>query len=271
MHKTYCLLLLLMTAPSLFAQTYTEVGSVSGSGLLMLPSASIAPPAQFSLNISRIDFLRRGNRGINIYEMNSGFSSHLEGYLKFSAEDVDATSSVSSIGFGGKLQLPFSLPLVDRAAIWGEMNYSEDTRPTIFPATINRLGVMSSLEWQFSKTIFFLGVSGESNLDKLLVGAGYMIGLHRSLQLGSEFFYGYSDANSIHVILNGTYRIMPNITIHINPGYLRRSSSSTWLLAAGVSIATADIDFTPVQVQKTDEFHIPSFEEIEQQTNEEKQ
>jgi hypothetical protein len=254
-----------------YTQTYTELGAVSGSGLKILPSTSVAPTAQFRLNTSRIDFLHRGQRGMNIYELSAGFSPNLEGYLKFSTEEYNAISSIASVGFGAKFQLPFSLPVVDRSAIWGETIYSEDDRSTVFPSAINRYGFMSSIEWQYSKAILLFGFSGESNLDRVLLGTGYMIGLNRSLQVGAEILYGYVDNHSIHAFLAGTYRIVSNVSIQMSPGYLQSSSVTTFLFSAGISISTADIDFTPVNEPTIDEFHIPSFEEIEKQTKEEKQ
>jgi hypothetical protein len=175
------------------------------------------------------------------------------------------------VGFGAKFQLPFVLPIVDHAAMWGETNYSEDTHEAIFPTTINRAGILASFEGTYTKAIFLIGMSGETALNRVLLGSGYTVGLHHSLQLGSEFLYGYTDIPSMNFIINVSYRLFSNVSIHVSPGYLKTTSVATVVFSAGISFSTAKIDFMPVREQKKDEFHIPSFEEIEKQSKEEKQ
>ena len=99
-----------------------------------------------------------------------------------------------------------------------------------------------------------------------MAGAGVTLAVSHDVQLGAEMIHGYLGRNSAQIGLSGAYRILPNISLHVTPGYMSTTSGSTMTLSLGIACTTAGIDFHSAQAEeKKEEYIVPSFEDIEKQ------
>ncbi len=268
--KTYCLLILSVCGlVSATAQTFNEQGLMSGSGYVFLPAINVAPISQFRIQAGRLDLLRSGQRGVNVYTMQAGLSSNLEIYLKLTSEQAGMITSLNSFGIGGKLQMPFKPPLFNQAALWVESVSSPISNEQAYlPQNIFRGAILANTEIVGLKPIVLCGISKRDKVIKPLGGVGANFSLNNFIKLGGEMMYNYAGQNDVQGLLSGTIRIISNIGLQISTGYTASPTLSSWLLSAGISIGTADIDFTQ-KLEKPPPVIVPSFEEMEDLTKKE--
>jgi hypothetical protein len=254
-----------------FCQTFSSQGMLSGSGLIIIPTTVSAPPAEFRASFSRLSLLSRNTRGLNVWAINGGLSSHLELYTKLMGEQLGTFSSLISYGFGAKLHSPFEMPYINQYAIWIESVTSDQLQVgTLNPSKVFRGGLTASFGTDGIDPVILLGIAIVNKSTKPLIGGGVTIAASHTLQLGSEIVYGYASENSMHLLVNASTRIFSNICLTISPGYISSKNVSTWIFSAGISASSSDIDFHPVREERIDEFKLPSIEEMEKQSNEEK-
>lgn len=268
--KTYCLLILSVCGlVSATAQTFNEQGLMSGSGYVFLPAINVAPISQFRIQAGRLDLLRSGQRGVNVYTMQAGLSSNLEIYLKLTSEQAGMITSLNSFGIGGKLKIPFQPPLFDQAALWVESVSSPISNEQAYlPQNIFRGAILANTEIVGLKPIVLGGISKRVKVIKPLGGVGANFSINNSIKLGGEMMYNYAGQNDVQGLLSVTIRIISNIGLQISTGYTASPTLSSWLLSAGISIGTADIDFTQ-KLEKPPPVIVPSFEEMEDSTKKE--
>jgi hypothetical protein len=264
-------LMLSMYATEGGAQLFTDQGLMSGSGLMIMPTPATAPTAEFGIQTARVEFLRPGERGMNVIGFTGGFSSHMEGYVRVSGEQVGLPSSVISYGFGAKLRSPFTVPAVEHIALWLESGSTEQVKQrAMYPPNVFRAGITASFGTDGINPTALVGLSSVEGAAGLLLGGGVTFAAGHEAQLGAEVVYGYTGTKSVHALVNSSLRVLPNISIHVVPGYVTSEVASTWLFSVGVSFTTTDIDYHPARVSNDDEFVVPSIEDIESQMQGEK-
>lgn len=258
---------LLVTAGA-SAQTFSDQGLLSGSGMSILPTASLVPPTEFRLQVSRLDFIGGERRGMNVFGLGVGLSTIIEGYVRVTGEQLGLSQSQIVYGFGGKFRVPLLLPVVRRAAIWGERTTSDQAlRSNIYTAEAIRAGVLVTADSNGLHPTFLAGVTRIGDLTRPLVGAGMTIVAGSASQISLELVHGYLGRKSFMAAGTFTHRPFRNITFHATPGYLTTPDASTWTISMGFSLTTADVNFHPVYVEeKGDDFVLPSIEEMERGT-----
>ena len=257
------------------AQTeeFTDHGMFSGSGLIVLPNATVIPSSEIRLQFSRINFLQYAGRSLNLLGVGCGLSSNLEGYLKISGEGACSTSNEVSYSFGGKLRLPILFPYVRHIGLWMESTNSDmDVQSSMFPVDAIRYGVVATFDSNGIHPTALLGMAKISDEWSFLIGGGVTYAKSHNAQYAIEFIHGYLDPKSWQFNVSGSVRAFSNVSFTLSPGYITSRISSSWIVSLGVSVSTADIDFHPaVHEEETKEnFVLPSIEEIEKQSSDEK-
>ena len=249
------------------AQLFTDQGLFSGSGLTVVPTATVIPSTEFRLQYSRVNYLRSGRTGLNVLGLGAGFSSSLEGYMRVSAEQLGARQSLVAYGFGGKFRLPLLLPVVRRLALWAEATTSDQYNSSaLYPTDAVRGGVTATFDSNGIHPTIFLGIAKVQNKARPLVGAAVTMAAGNYAQLGLEFVHGYLGLNSAQAAATASLRIFSNISLHASPGYQSMAGVSTWIVSVGISCTTSDIDFHPlIEEKKENGFILPSIEEIERE------
>jgi hypothetical protein len=247
------------------AQTFSDQGLMSGSGLNIIPTAVIAPPYEYRLQVSRISYLDGSKRGMNVFGLAAGLSTTLEGYLRFGSEQSGSFTSQASYGFGGKFRMPMLFPVVRRVALWADFTSTDQTIPSaLFPSDAFRTGVTATFDSNGIHPTMLFGMAKINGRTNLLIGTGATLAEGNSKQFGLELVYGYLGKNSAQIVSTGAMRVFSNIGIHVSPGYLSSPSGSAWFISLGFSLSTTDIDFhRSVEEKKEDEFILPSIEEME--------
>ncbi|GEM_PF-1949711 len=270
--RSYCLIVLsLVMIRGSHAQFFTDQGLFSGSGLTVMPTATVVPAAEVRLQYSRVDYLKGGRRGLNVIGLSAGFSSSLEAYMRVSGEQVGGPQSLVAYGFGGKFRLPVLVPVVRRLALWAEATASDQYHPTaLYPSDAFRAGVTATFDSNGIHPTILIGFTTLQDRTRPLVGAGMTIAAGNHAQVGVEFVHGYLGLNSAQMASTASFRVFPNISLHASPGYLSMPGASTWTFSFGISCTTSDVDFHPVyEEKKENEFILPSIEEIEKERKQE--
>lgn len=262
-----CVLGLCVCGGSAQAQFFTDQGMLSGSGLAAVPTASLAPAAEFRVQYFRLSRLDAGSRGLNVFGMSTGFTETLEGYARLSGEQSGTPLSQISYTFGGKFRYPGLLPVVRRLAVWAERSMSDRIEPSaVFPADAFRSGITVTFDSNGIHPSLFLGLSNTRDDLHPMVGAGVTFAVSHSAQLGVDLVHGYLGRNSAQISGMASFRVFSNVSLHVSPGYLASGGIHASTIAAGISCSSADIDFHPViEKRKTEEFILPSIEELEKQ------
>lgn len=249
------------------AQLFTDQGTMSGSGLMILPTATLSPVTEFQLHFSRIGYTKGGGTGLNVITLGAGLSESLEGYVRLTGEQLGTYSSQVAYGFGGKFRLPLLLPVVRRLALWMDVTTSDQVqRSAIFPSEAKRMGVTATFDSNGVHPTMLIGISTTYRKTQPLLGAGVTIAASQSTQIGFEIIHGYLGKNSAQLGATVSQRILSNVSMHFSPGYLSVGGVSTATAMIGISCSTADINFHPAFEQKKgEEFILPSIEEIERQ------
>ncbi|HTK81356.1 MAG TPA: hypothetical protein VL633_03620 [Bacteroidota bacterium] len=268
--RIYCLVLLLTAVSAGGAQTFSDLGLMSGSGLVVLPTATIAPPSEFRLQYARVDFLNKRYLGVHTMSLNCGLSSNAEAYIRFTGEQIGTTNSQLGYGFGGKITIPGELPVVRRLSGWIESTMSdEDQHDGFFPVEAFRAAAVATPDSDGVHPTFLAGIASIEHESAPMFGAGVTVTLGHGAQAGLELIEGYLGRNSYQAIGSLAFRVLPNISLHASPGYYSTSSAASWVLTLGITCTTAGIDFKPsAEEKKRDDFMLPSIEEIEKQSKE---
>ncbi len=265
------MMMMLLVVSASNAQLFTDQGVYSGSGLTVLPTATVVPMSEFRVQYTRFNHFNSAGFGANVIGFSCGLSSSLEGYARVSDEQVGKLASQVSFGFGGKFRFPMMIPTIRRLALWGEATSSEmDPNSTIFPSDAVRGGVLATFDSNGIHPTLLLGVSRIDGQTRPLIGAGVTYAVSNETQLGLELMHGYLKKNSFQAIVSASTRLFPNVSIQIAPGFVSTSTISTWMISAGISCSTADIDFHPVTEEVViEEYQLPSIEDLEKQSSQE--
>jgi hypothetical protein len=264
-----------LLASSAAAQLFTDQGMMSGSGLTLLPTASTAPAAEMQAQVSRISFLSTSPERANIVGLTLGLSKSIETYVRMTSEELHTSTAQFSYSFGGKFRYPEEVPIVRRLALWMESTFSDmndQNVPTIFPTNANRAGISASLDSNGIRPTLFFGGTQLQKIVTPMAGAGLTVALGHRAQLGAEGMWGYLEKGSIQAALTGSVRIVSNVSLHVSPGYLKTNSVNGWMLSAGFSFSSADVDFHQVAAgdENGDQFRMPSIDDLEKESQKEK-
>ena len=211
---------------------------------------------------------------MNVIGLSSGFSTNLEGYIRITGEQFGTFSSQLAYGFGGKFRVPALLPVIRRLAFWVETTMSDfEEESAIYAPDALRAGMTTTVDSNGVHPTLFLGFAVMSDRAHAMVGGGVSIAAGHNTQIGIEIMHGYWSLNSSQFTASLSYRAFPNVSLQMVPGYLSTAGISTWTISFGVSCSTVDIDFHPFVEpgDKKDEFTLPSIDELERQTQKEKQ
>lgn len=267
------LVLLVVAAPSRSAaQAFSESGMVSGPGLAYLPSPGSGPVAHWRAQYSRVDYLREGMRGMNIFGLEFGLSRNVGGYVRLTGEQLGTISSLAAFGIGVKGLVPVRLPLVNATGAWFETTTSDDLQASSrFPGRATRGGFAFSSGGYAFRPMLLAGAASVNGRVFPLIGAGASAALGHRFQAGVEVVRGYVAEQSIHAALDLTARILPYVAVIVAPGYLRTPDERTMTISVGLALSTADVDFIPAAaISAKDEFKLPSLDDIMKDSSEEK-
>jgi hypothetical protein len=267
----YYLVIIMAAHSVLFGQSINDLGVMGGSGVVMTPTTSVNAVSQFRLDMVHLNFTHAGRNALYGYNLTSGLSPNLEFFAKFQMGETRTSLWQSFTGFGGKLVLPFGLPYLDQAALWGELVSTplEDSM-VFYPATIYRSAfVLRPTLLNSIRANVILGAANSGGENGFLGGLNASIALSQSVKFGAEFIYGYYHKQDKQELLNITYRPISNVCLQLAPGYYQAPEASSWMVSAGITVSTADIDFMPKPKPK-ETIVIPSIDDLEKQMNEEK-
>jgi hypothetical protein len=137
-------------------------------------------------------------------------------------------------------------------------------RGSLYAPDAFRSGVTAEFDSNGVRPSLFLGFARIGDRTGPLAGAGVEVALSHASQIGLEAMHGYLGAGSIQLAATGSFRVIPNVSLHAGPGYLSTPAGSAWSISAGVSLTSLGIDFHPVyDEKKEEEFILPSYEEME--------
>ncbi len=258
-------LVMLVASGSAYGQNFMELGLMSGTGVVFMPTGLTSPNAQFRVDISRLGLTSKAGRGMNLVGASVGLSRFVEGYVRYSSEQSGLSQTTDAVGFGGKLTIPIVFPIVKIVSFWGEFSTSQSgDRSRFFPPSYARGAMIVTPFTNGVRPSFLIGVSrrgDESN--SLMAGASVVLSPWHKVQFGAEYLHGYMGWHSDQAALNASIRAFSNICLHAGPGYLTRPGTSGWFWTAGLSFHTSDIDFHPVAEPVKQEYKLPTIEELE--------
>jgi hypothetical protein len=241
-----------------------------GNNVAFMPTASTFPYSNFKVQTGRLNFISKPISGLSNFELTAGLSSNTEFYLKLLLEASGSLSKYSSFGYGGKLILPFNVPFVRRMALWSEsVSTPLEDSMSFLPQNVLRGGLAANFDILNLESTLLVGITKSNKTVRPLTGIGIMMPASNLLKLGSEVIYNYFGRKEIQGIATGNVRVISNMSIQISAGYLSSRKISSWLYSINVSFTTADIDFFPKNETQQQDI-VPSFEEIEKQSSEDK-
>lgn len=250
--------------------TFTDLGISGGSSIVIAPTISVAPSSQLRVNMGRVDFLRSGMKGYNVYSLHGGFSTNLEMFISMYSEQTGAINSDGSYGIGGKLLLPFRIPAIGNLAIWGEtISSPSSSNNGIFPQNITRFYIIGGKSIGSFNPIIIAGAMNVNHKYLPIAALGGTIPLSSKFKIGGEGIYNYFGKREKQGMLTGMMRIFSNISIQVAGGYIHSKPMSSWIFSAGLSLATADLNLSP-KPQAAPKVIVPSFEDMEKMSIEEK-
>ncbi len=270
-HTVLVLLFAVVPIPA-GAQVISEGGTLSGSGLAYLPTTGLVPVSQWRSNYARVDYTGAGLKGINVMSLSCGLSTHIEGYVKLTGEQLGTIASLTSYSFGVKAILPIELPVLEAVGLWFEEAVSDEIQQSqFFPADATRGGVTASMGGPAFRGVLLAGVNSVGGKALFLSGAGVAWAPGSGTKLSAEVLNGYYDQSSFHAALSLAARVIPHVVLLASPGYIRTSAAETWSMSVGLSVSTADVDFRPSALTaRKGDFKLPSLEDIMKESSEEK-
>lgn len=243
-----------------YSQAFTDQGVASGSSIILLPTGSIAPTANFRIQFHHFTFFQK--HSWNSIDITAGLSSHLEFYIKYAAELNQKFMPATTTGFGGKFQFPFDIPYIYRSALWAEyVNSAAFDKFALFPSDLVRFGVVTSLYTNAIEPTLFLGVNRFQSQTRFLGSFGSTYSLSDKAKLGLEFTYGYFGNHDFTSLVSITYKIFSNLSTQLTAGYISATSIKSYTISAGLSLTTGLIDFSPRKEVEVKQI-VPSFDEI---------
>lgn len=250
--------------------TFTDLGISGGSSIVIAPTISVAPSSQLRVNMSRVDFLRGGMKGFNVYTLHGGFSTNLEAFISMYSEQTGAISSDVSYGIGGKFLLPFRVPVIGHLAIWCETISSPlSSEKGLFPQNTTRFFFIGGRSIGNFNPIVIAGAMNINHKYLPVTAVGGTYPLSSEFKIGGEGIYNYFGMREKQGMLSGMVRIFSNISVQISGGYMHSKPMSSWIFSAGFSLATADLNLSPKPPAAL-KVVIPSFEDMEKMSTEEK-
>lgn len=264
--------IIVMAATAMAQSSFTDLGISGGSGIVIVPTTSVAPSSQLRVNMGRVDFLRSGSKGYNVISVLGGFSTHLETFISMQSEQVGSVRSNISCGIGGKLLLPFRIPAVGTLAIYAETNSSPySAGDGILPMNINRFCLIAGKPFGIVSPVIIAGAVSQEGARgyQPMAAIGGTIPLGSQFKLGVEGAYNHFGKREKQGMLTGMVRIFSNVSLQAGGGFIHSEPVSSWLFSAGLSFTTADLDLAPKQISPAKNI-VPSFEEMEKISDEEK-
>jgi hypothetical protein len=273
-HRRYypLVILLLLASLEVCAQNLGDLGMMGGSGIAVTPTTAVTPESHFRLDVTRMNLLRSGEKGMNSFGLTSGLSPNMEFTAKFQSVQAGTSLSPSFIGMGGKFVLPFLLPYDSRSAIWAEAVSTPDENTSSFiPSEIYRavLVVQPSSLRKLNGNLL-IGLTAAENTSRLALGCNASQAINGILKVGGELQYNYYGGNDLQESILVLVRAHPNVCIQLSPGYLHSSTLTSLMVSVGLSVSTSSIEFLPVDRSKDKPNEIPSFDELEKQIRGEK-
>jgi hypothetical protein len=258
-------IIIAVTSLPAVAQNYYELGVMSGTGMVFMPTSSISPNAQFRLDVSRLGLSQHGGHGLNLYSVSSGLSEYVEAYIKFTSEQSGYAQSTNSVDIGGKFTLPFIIPILKLVSVWGEYSTSQnEDHSQLSSPKCSRVALIVTPFANGVRPSVLIGTAKEQDAEEtFMIGACVVVSPNHTTQFGIEYLHGYAGIGTNDVSANGNVRLFSNISLHAGPGYMSRPSISGWIWTIGLSLNSADIDFHPVFVEHKKEYKLPSIEEME--------
>jgi hypothetical protein len=257
-----------MTIPAV-AQNYAELGVMSGTGVVFMPTSSVSPNAQFRVDGSRIGLFQQGGHGLNLISISSGLSRFVEAYLNFTNEQSGYAQSTTAMNIGGKFTLPVIVPLIKLVSLWGEFATSQsEDHSQLYPLKYSRAAIIVTPFTNGIRPSILIGTAKPQNTGgDLMTGGSLVVSPNHTTQLGIEYLHGYAGDGTNDITLNGNVRLFSNISLHAGPGYVSRPTVSGWIWTIGLSLSSSDVDFHPVIVEHKSEYRLPSIEEIEKESS----
>ena len=208
---------------------------------------------------------------MNSFGMTSGLSSNMEFTAKFQSVLAGTSFSPSFVGFGGKIVLPFDLPLNSHFAVWAEIvsNTNENT-VALFPSKITRCALVMQPGFlrQINGNILF-GISDMDHTQRMVAGGNASRIIGELVKVGGEFLYNYYDVADQQASMLILVRTHSNVCVQLSPGYLHSPAVSSWMISLGLSVSTAGIEFIQSEKSKDKKDEIPSIDELEKQLRDE--
>ncbi|MBA4312368.1 MAG: hypothetical protein C0417_07035 [Chlorobiaceae bacterium] len=268
-YRIFCFLFA-MASIATAQTTFTDLGISGGSSIVMAPTISVAPTSQLRVHMGRVDFLRGGMKGYNVFGLQGGFSTNLETFISMYSEQTGSINSNVSYGIGGKLLLPFRVPAIGNLALWGEtISSTFSSENGMLPQNITRFYIIGGRSiGNFNPII----IAGAMNIDHKylpIAAVGGTFPLSSEIKIGGEGIYNYFGMREKQGMLTGMMRILSNISVQVSGGYIHSQPMSSWIFSAGLSLATADLNLSP-KPQAAPKVIVPSFEEMEKMSMEEK-
>ena len=250
--------------------TFTDLGISGGSSIVIVPTISIAPSSQLRVNMGRVDFLRSGMKGYNVFSLHGGFSTNLETFISMYSEQTGAISSDVSYGIGGKFLLPVSIPAIGNLAVWCETISSPFTsQKGLFPKNITRFFFISGRSIGSFNPILIAGAMNINHKYLPVAAVGGTYPLTSEFKIGGEGIYNYFGMREKQGMLSGMVRMFSNISVQMSGGYMYSKPISSWIFSAGLSLATTDLNLSP-KPSAAPKVIVPSFEDMEKMSIEEK-
>lgn len=253
---------------SLNSQNFSDQGMYSGSSIILLPTGSVAPSGNFRINLNNLTFFK--NHSISSVDITGGLSSHMEMYFRYSSEVNRYIIPTSVTVVGGKFLMPLRIPIIYRAAIWGEVIRSPiSEKISMFPANLARFGSVVSLFTNNIEPTLFLGFNKINRNINLLSSISTLYIVNDATKLGIEFSYGYFGNHDYTGLIGVTRRVFSNMSLQLTTGYIVGHTIQSWVVSLGISLTTEKIDFSPRKEQEI-KGHVPSFDEIMKSIEEQK-
>lgn len=265
------ILIILILATRVAAQTtFGDLGMAGASGIAMVPTVSVAPPASLRIHAGRMEFMNSGLFGYNIFGFQAGLSTNLETYITINSEQTGSISSLFSYTLGGKLLLPFHVPVVSSVALVCETSSSaDDLQSGFIPRNQSKVSAIVNPAFGKVNPVIFFGSMKVNKAFLPIAGIGASYPFGESIKLGSEVYYNYYGMREQQGLISVGMKVFSNIGLQINGGYLNSEKISSWIISGGVSLATADFNLYP-KLKTPPKAVVPSFEEMEQISTQEK-
>lgn len=265
------ILTLIILSQYLYSQDVSDIGIGGGNGIVLVPTVSVAPISEFRFQVNHEYFTHKKLNSLTSVNLTSGFSTHLELFLKTSTEDWMNSTPLRRIGYGAKFILPISFDVINQPAIWFEsINGVLELENSLFkPKLIHTAAVINPVILNFTPSIL-IGITTTNSSNRLLVGGGISKTISEEIRMGSEITYNYFGINDLRGSVLVNKRIFSNLGIQFASTYLTSAPLSSWSFSFGLFISTSKINFIPKGLESNGNKVIPDLDELIKSLEDEK-